>query len=270
MSNGLIMSIVLNKSIVLFDFFQFLGGFLLNWLCTGSLHRLSAATPARTVKLTEVIVPAGTKKTAEYTPRRSQSDKGQLTSLSILLAAEKLLINQGYHNFSLRKVASAAGLTLGNLQYHFPNKDLLIKAMLNNCIQRYLDDFDRIRAVAGRDPEAQFKAIIADVIRDLSRKQTTQFFPELWSLSNHDEHAIEFMDEMYGKYRQILVEVITQMNPTLSRDQLNRLAVFISSSIEGHTMFVGYSKPWNKETENIIVMATQAFLWLIYSGDIPE
>ena len=66
------------------------------------------------------------------------TDKGQNTALAILLAAEKLLIDEGYHNFSLRKVAATADLTLGNLQYYFPSKDALIKAMLDNCIQRYL------------------------------------------------------------------------------------------------------------------------------------
>ncbi len=39
--------------------------------------------------------------------------KGQNTALAILLAAEKLLIDEGYHNFSLRKVAATAELTLG-------------------------------------------------------------------------------------------------------------------------------------------------------------
>jgi AcrR family transcriptional regulator len=201
--------------------------------------------------------------------KRGQSGKGQLTALSILLAAEKLLIDEGYHNFSLRKVAASAGLTLGNLQYYFPTKDSLIKAMLDNCIQRYLDRFEQVRAQAGEDPEKQFRALLSEIIRDLNSRNTTVFFPELWSLANHDDHALDFMDAMYDQYRAVLVEVMGALNPELTPAQLRRLAVFISSSIEGHTMFIGYNKPWIGETDNIVEMATESFLWLILSGAVP-
>lgn len=209
-------------------------------------------------------------KTAAAKVKRGRSGKGQHTARAILLAAENLLIDEGYHNFSLRKVAAAAGLTLGNLQYYFPSKDSLLKAMLDNCIQRYLERFEVIRAEAGQDPEAQFIALITEILRDLNSRSTTVFFPEVWSLANHDDHATEFMDAMYDRYRLVLIEVIAQLNPTLSPDQRRRLALFISSSIEGHTMFIGHGKAWTGETENVIAMATQSFLWLIRSGGIPD
>ena len=180
------------------------------------------------------------------------------------------MVDEGYHNFSLRKVAATARLTLGNLQYYFPSKDSLIKAMLDNCIQRYLDMFEQLRSEAGSDPEEQFVAVISEILRDLNSKYTTVFFPEVWSLANHDDHATEFMDAMYEKYRLVLVEIIALLNPALSPDQHRRLAIFVSSSMEGHTMFIGHKKPWKKETENIVTMATQSFLWLIRSGTIPE
>ncbi len=185
-------------------------------------------------------------------------------------AAERVLITQGHSSFSLRKVAAEAEQTLGSLQYYFPTKNALIKAMLDNCVQRYLDEFEQIRATAGENPEAQFAALIQSVVRDLNAENTTVFFPEVWSMANHDEHALEFMDAMYGRYREILIEVISLVNPQLSLAQLTRLAVFISASVEGHTVFIGHGKPWTRETENIVTMATQSFLWLIKSGQVPE
>ena len=208
--------------------------------------------------------------TRKKAAKRGRSGKGQHTAQAILLAAEQLVIDEGYHNFSLRKVAAAADLTLGNLQYYFPSKDSLLKAMLDNCIQRYLDRFEAIRAEAGRDPEAQFIGLITEILRDLNSRRTTVFFPEVWSLSNHDDHATEFMDAMYDRYRGVLIEVIAQLNPSLSFDQQRRLAIFISSSMEGHTIFIGYGKAWTSETDNITAMAIQSFLWLIRSGTIPE
>ena len=218
-------------------------------------------------------MPAVISNSTETAPRKSYrgiSGKGQQTAFTILQAAEELIIASGYHSFSLRKVADTAGITLGNLQYYYPSKDKLIAAMLDNSIQRYIDRFMEVRLEVGVDPKVQFVALIEEIMTDLNRKNTTMFFPEVWSLSNHYPHAVEIMDEMYGKYRDILIEVMAEMNPSLSPSQLHRLAVFISSSMEGHTMFIGYQKPWTAETANLIAIATQSFLWLIYSGEIPE
>jgi AcrR family transcriptional regulator len=198
-----------------------------------------------------------------------KSDKGQQTIVNILAAAEALVIDEGYHNLTLRKVAGSAGLTIGNLQYYFPSKESLIAAMFDNAIEPYLERFEEILATAGPDPEKQFIALVSLVIRDLNQRSTTKFFPEVWALANHYGHAEEFMDAMYDKYRQVLVDVIREVNPALSGDQSQRLALFISSSIEGHTMFIGHEKPWQQETENIVHMATASFLWLVKSDQVP-
>jgi AcrR family transcriptional regulator len=200
---------------------------------------------------------------------RQRSQKGEKSAKGILLAAESLLIDEGYHNFSLRKVAARAEQTLGSLQYYFPTKNALVKAMLDNRIQRYLVMFEQIRASAGADPIDQFQALISGIVRDLNTKTTTVFFPEVWAMANHDEQATEFMDAMYGAYRDVLVDVIHLINPNLSQRQLTRLAIYISASLEGHTMFIGHRKRWKKETENIISMASLSFLWLIQSGEVP-
>jgi AcrR family transcriptional regulator len=166
--------------------------------------------------------------------------KGKDRRNHILDVARDLLIDSGYHNFSLRKVAEKAGIRVGNLQYYFPAKSDLVKAMLDHVIDDYLADFDDIRGHG--TPEEQFVAVIEDVITDLNGKKTTVFFPE---------------------------EIILEINPGLSQEQSQRLALFFSASIEGHTIFIGYRKPWRKETANIVDMASQSFLWLIKDGRVP-
>lgn len=194
--------------------------------------------------------------------------KGKDTRNQILNVARDLLIDEGYHNFSLRKVAENAGIRVGNLQYYFPAKSDLVKAMLDHVIDDYLQDFDDIRGTG--TPEEQFIAVIEDVITDLNTRKTTVFFPELWSLSNHEKGITRSMDNMYQRYREVLAEIIREINPSLSKAQSQRLALFFSSSVEGHTIFIGYRKPWRGETENIVNLAAQSFLWLVKSGDIPE
>lgn len=205
---------------------------------------------------------------AKNTARQGAYKKGRDKRLQVLEAAADLLIESGYHNFSMRKVADAAGIRLGNLQYYFPSKEKLVKAMLDNALSRYLDDFFEIRQQG--TPEEQFLTVIKHVVFDLNSKRTTVFFPELWSLSNHEKGVTKSMDDMYEDYRRVLADIINEINPELSRAQARRLALFISASLEGHTIFIGYRKPWKKETANIVVMASQSFLWLIKHGDIPR
>lgn len=193
--------------------------------------------------------------------------KGEKRIKIILETAEQLLINSGYHNFSMRKVANKAGVSVGNLQYYFPSKDLLLEALLDHVIQNYLDTFERF--IGKCDPKEQFRKLVKTVIKDLKTKHTTVFFPELWSMANHEKHICKIMDDMYGKYRALVANIIAEINPKLNEQQTKRLSLFITSSLEGHTVFIGYKKPWTKEMDNIIELALQSFLWLIEHGKIP-
>lgn len=194
---------------------------------------------------------------------RVKTAKARATEQTILHAAERVLVEDGYHRFSLRRVAARAGVTVGNLQYHFPTRDALIEAMLDACIGRYLDFFEALRADAGDAPRAQFEALVRGVFRDLGTRQTTLFFPELWSLANHEPHATELMDAMYARYRAVLEEVIGAMNPMLDGDERRRLALFVSASLEGHTVFVGHGKPWRGEIDALAELAIASFTPLI-------
>lgn len=193
--------------------------------------------------------------------------KGEKRIKLILAAAEQLLIDSGYHNFSMRKVATKAGVSVGNLQYYFPSKDKLLEALLDKVIQNYLDAFEKFRGKYA--PKEQFIKIIKAVMKDIKTKHTTVFFPELWSMANHDKHISKIMDSMYGKYRALVADVIREINPKLNECQAQRLSIFITASLEGHTIFIGYRKPWAKEAENMIDISLQSFLWLIEHGDIP-
>lgn len=200
--------------------------------------------------------------------QRQGYSKGDEQVRNILTAATNVLIDHGYHNFSMRRVASTAGISVGNLQYYFATKEILVEAMLDDVINGYLAVFDEIRHHGS--PREQFESIVRAVVMDLPEKQTTRFFPELWSMANHHENLTKYMDAMYGRYRDVLASTIRDINPKLTKRQANTLALFVSCSLEGHTVFVGHHKPWTKETKNIADVACQSFLWLIENGVVPQ
>ncbi|MFM7275860.1 MAG: TetR/AcrR family transcriptional regulator, partial [Gammaproteobacteria bacterium] len=159
-------------------------------------------------------------------------------------------------------VAEAAGLSLGNLQHYYPSKELLVAAMLDRVIEGYLQRFARIRQSAS-DPEVEFRELISHVFLDLGSRRTTVFFPELWSMANHDPQVAEHMERMYQRYREVLGDAIARLNPALDQATVRRLALFVSASIEGHGMFVGHGRPWRGQIRELLEMATQSFLLLI-------
>ena len=48
---------------------------------------------------------------------------------AILQCARELFMEKGYNNVSIRDIAEAAGIRVGNLTYHFPRKELLVEAI---------------------------------------------------------------------------------------------------------------------------------------------
>ena len=141
--------------------------------------------------------------------------------------------------------------------------------MLDKVVEGYLEQFQSIREHSGT-PKEQFENVIFHVISDLNNRTTTIFFPELWSLANHETEISNLMEKMYSKYRELLSDIIVEVNPDLTNSQITRAALFISSSIEGHTMFIGHLKPWEHETKHIIKMATDSFLHMVETGNIPN
>lgn len=194
--------------------------------------------------------------------------RGDQTRSSLLAAAHRVLITAGYANFSMRRVAAEAGVSVGNLQYYFSTKDALTAALLDSVIEDYLLDFDAMRSSG--TPKEQFERIIRAVFEDLRNPDTTRFFPELWSLSNHEPQLTAKVDGMYARYRAVLAELVTEINPHVGDEKAAQLAVFFSSSIEGHTMFVGHEKPMEQDIDVYIAMAIDSFLHLIRHASEPK
>jgi len=190
-------------------------------------------------------------------------EKGQARIEAILSAAMDVLINQGYKKLTLRQIALRAGITVGNLTYYYRTKEALLKDLLENVLSSYLAKMACIVAASNDLPEDRFVAIIEYLIEDLNTQRTTRFFPELWALANHDEYTEKLMESMYTEERRVLSELIQAINPDLDDEQTSNLALFVSCSIEGMTMFVGAGKKQEDALQSMKTYACTSFLHLI-------
>jgi AcrR family transcriptional regulator len=203
------------------------------------------------------------KKEQQRRARVATFEKGHARIEAILEAAAEVLISQGYKKLTLRQIALRAGITVGNLTYYYSSKEALLKDLLDNILRTYLNEMERIAEASGDSPKYRFVAIVEYLIEDLHTQRTTKFFPELWALANHDDYAAELMENMYADERQALAELIHAINPDLDERQVNHLALFVSASIEGMTMFVGAGKKQEDALESMKNMACESFLLLI-------
>lgn len=208
--------------------------------------------------MTNFIVPD-----LKITPRTGGYARGQDGFEHILRSALALLVNHGSAALTLRRIATESGMNVGNLNYYFRSKEELIRELLNAVISSYEESFDEIVHEAGATAEARLENLVMLILEDITTKKTTRFFPELWAMANHDPFVYDRMNELYDRARVSLNELIGEINPALPEDERKILALFISASMEGMTMFAGYEKPWRAQMPMLEIIARRSFIQLV-------
>ena len=195
---------------------------------------------------------------------------GQETAQRILDVARQLFMEEGHGKLTMRRIAKAAGMSPGNLSYYYPTRADLLADLLQYVIDGYIRQFETLRDEASDDADEQFRAVLGFVFNDLGTRETTLFFPELWVLANRDDWIAQQMEKMYAQYRAILVDVIGLINPQLSETRKSDLALMISASIEGHTVFVGHGRPHRPRTRQLRDLLIEHFLRLVKETSEPR
>ena len=189
--------------------------------------------------------------------------KGHDTREMILRTALAILLDQGWPAMSMRRVAMACGLKFGNLTYHFRTRDDLVRALLDAVIAAYEREFAETVFEAGLTGEQRLERYCRVVLEDIPTRKTTHLFPELWARANHEPFVHDRMQELYARARAPLDPIIAEMRPDLSAQDRQTLALFISFSMEGSTMFAGHDKPFADRMDTIRAIAMHSFIALV-------
>ena len=99
---------------------------------------------------------------------RSHTPKGRRARDRIVSVAEDLFATHGFHGASMRDLASAAGLPLATVVYHFARKEQLYAAVLGAIADELLAELPAIEAA--EDPADAFaRAMVAWTERNPAR-----------------------------------------------------------------------------------------------------
>ena len=205
-----------------------------------------------------------------FPAREGGYSKGHETREQILSAALHLLVEEGYSALTMRRIAAACGLRIGNLTYHFATREELIRALLDALIRAYEVEFDAILQFTDEPPEERLAEVCGLVLEDIRTKKTTHVFPELWALANHDPFVLERVQELYTRARRSLLDIVAEMRPDLDPQGRENLALFISASMEGLTVFAGYEKPFEEQMGALETIAIQSFLQIVRTYRTPQ
>ena len=197
--------------------------------------------------------------------------RGAETVDAIIKAALQVLLDEGAESFTIRRVAAACGLRVGNVSYHFPTKEMLIQVMLDDVMTGYNDKLEaRVRQPKLSDEE-RLRLVISICLNDICTKRTTHLFSELWALANHNDFIATRVESFYAEVHEIIGEYVGRINPALSADEVHTVSLFISASMEGTTPFLGYQKPWREKMPAILALSEHWFVELVKTlrpGDI--
>ncbi|MFZ9541416.1 MAG: TetR/AcrR family transcriptional regulator [Ilumatobacteraceae bacterium] len=162
------------------------------------------------------------------------------TTEEILDAAEEILKRRGSEGLSVRAVAQKIGISVGNLQYHFPTRAKLIDAVFS----RRGDEFRA--AILGKvenldDPRERFETIV-DLWLASQHQPDQALFWHLWAISAHDVDAKLTMKKVYNEMIDYLRLILREIDPDLSVSHARRKAALIVSMVEGSGLFVGHGR----------------------------
>ena len=123
-------------------------------------------TPPHSSSPASTSAPPGTEASAssgpagEPAPKRRvdvrrvpQQARGQQTVQAVLRAANQEIQRAGLDHLSTKRIAAAAGLSVGSLYGYFPNKESIVAALLESWLQRVYEAVDSVhpRHGGGRD-----------------------------------------------------------------------------------------------------------------------
>lgn len=102
--------------------------------------------------------------------RERQEAKSEASVAAVLDAALELFSTQGFRATTLRQIAERAGISVGNIYHHFPNKHAIYQRLIDRYWERLLDPDLRLNRIFGAAgfPEdfEEMAAAIEEVVTD--------------------------------------------------------------------------------------------------------
>lgn len=169
--------------------------------------------------------------TTKNTPAGTQ--RGRNTIERILRIAIDIIVDEGYGELSMRKIASKAGISLSNLQFHFSTREDLLGAVMTQLASRYLEQYRTLAGNAHLSSEERLEVALRHTLAGNREPRTQAIFFNMWAIAQTQESARSIVEQIYVAQRAELSRFIGEAHPSLSAHDCSLRAALISCQIEG-------------------------------------
>jgi AcrR family transcriptional regulator len=187
----------------------------------------------------------------------SLSNRGQARRDVVLAIAREVLVEEGFDQFVLRRVAAKAEMKLGNLQYYFATRDDLLEAVIRAEFDRDLEALRQATAVESADG-------LRAAARALVRNWTTgagNVFTTMSLLAYHHGRFRALNSEIYATFNRELGVLVRQVSPDVRDAEVLARARLITSVLDGvalqiHAGGAGRRDLTNRAAELVVAVAS--------------
>ncbi len=133
----------------------------------------------------------------------------------------------------MRAVAAQAGITVGNLAYHFPSKRGLARALIASLVEYYQSvSNEYLRSAKGSQGEG-FAGLIQWLMSDSVSKETSRLFREFWVMALHDEVIAGAIDGFYARTHETASALLRLAHPGLDSRMAGDIVQLMGAISEG-------------------------------------
>lgn len=159
---------------------------------------------------------------------RNLRAQGVRTRNTIIHVARKLLLEGGSLEFTLREVALRAEISISNLQYYFPTRLAVLRAVVEPVIEAYLDDL-RSALSSGASPSETLHALAERALRDSKSAEKSALWWHFVSLAAIDPECSRLLDEWYETVTRGVAQLIRAAYPDCgAAESLHRATLLIA------------------------------------------
>ena len=179
---------------------------------------------------------AARKKASRRSPKVVESSA---TVARIIESSRQVLLAHGHAALTTRRVAEAAGMTHGNLNYHFPSKRDLLRALIAHLLKSYNQRFEAFLSDPNYPLGQDLERLVHWVWSDAITTETARTFRELWALSLHDPVICRAVDDFYDEVMAGVAELLRGARPEADAAAIDLLVQLLALISEGGSVLYG-------------------------------
>jgi TetR/AcrR family transcriptional regulator, transcriptional repressor of bet genes len=144
-----------------------------------------------------------------------------------------LLVAEGYEGISIRRVAAAAGVSIGAVQHHFPTKDALLAAAMDRVSRQFQERLDR-RVAPGAGPAEVLRAVADELVStgEVRRPASVIWLVRMARAAVHEPTADVHRQE-WQQVEDLLAHLIAAARPDLGDQAVRDEATVLLALLDG-------------------------------------